>query len=163
MRFCLGGLNLSANVGRLISTVLDGSVGSQSLHSSWALALTLAYRLVSIPDSHPLPSSLFSLSRILSFRLLGATACFNLNDLIISFFWCKTNERQERDGSAVPNLIIYLLNRLLCYSPRAVVTDGCWEVKWAKCFVRMLPTPSHFIKLMQQCVGNLCQIQIMHI
>lgn len=45
----------------------------------------------------------------------------------------------ERDGSAVPNLIIYLLYRLLRYSPRAVVTDGCWEVKWAKRFVRMLP------------------------
>lgn len=45
----------------------------------------------------------------------------------------------ERDGSAVPNLIIYLLYRLLRYSPWAVVTDGCWEVKWAKRFVRMLP------------------------
>lgn len=37
----------------------------------------------------------------------------------------------------MPNLIIYLLNRLQCYSPRAVVTDGCWEAKWAKRFVRM--------------------------
>lgn len=65
----------------------------------------------------------------------------------------------KSDGSAVPNLIIYLLNRLLCYSPRAVVTDGCWEVKWAKRFVRMLP----LTKLMQHCIGNLCQIQIRHI
>lgn len=65
----------------------------------------------------------------------------------------------KRDGNAVPNLIIYLLNRLLCYSPRAVVTDGCWKVKWAKRFVWMLS----LTKLMQHCTGNLCQIQISHI
>lgn len=86
-------------------------------------------------------------------------ARFTPKDLIISFFPSVRQMKRERDGSAVPNLIIYLLNRLQCYSPRAVVTDGCWEVKWAKCFVRMLP----LTKPMQHCSGNLCQIQIRHI
>lgn len=55
------------------------------------------------------------------------------------FFHGVRQMKGKRDGSAVPNLIIYLFNRLQWYSPRAVVTDGCWEVKWAKRFVRMLP------------------------
>lgn len=65
----------------------------------------------------------------------------------------------KRDGNAVPNLIIYLFNRLQRYSPRAVLTDGCWELKWAKRSARMLP----LTKLMRHRVGNLCQIQIKHI
>lgn len=65
----------------------------------------------------------------------------------------------KSDGAVLPNLIIYLLNSLLRYSPWAVVTNGCWEVKWAKRFVRMLPITT----LMQHCIGNLCQIKIRHI
>lgn len=75
------------------------------------------------------------------------------NYLIFPFVrWMKG----KGDGRVALNLIIYLLNRLLCYSPWAVVTDGCWEVKWAKCLVRMLPPT----KADAHCKGNLCQTQI---
>lgn len=137
------------------------SVWSQSQHPPSPLVLMLAYSLVSslsIPHPHPL----FNFLGPILDPFLPSSLChcmvypkwFNYQ-----FFSGVRQMKGKRDGSAVPNLIIYLLNRLLCYSPRAVVTDGCWEVKWAKRFVRMLP----LTKLMQHCIGNLCQIQIRHI
>lgn len=147
------GLNLSGREGRLMSTVLresGHSVWSQSQHSLphcgyWCLAIPLWPSSLTLQT---FPPSSLSLCSSLSHSLYPKW--FNYH------FPGVRQMKGKRDGSVVPNLIIYLLNRLLRYSPWAVVTDGCWEVKWAKCLVRTLPAT----KLMQRCIGNWCQIQI---